>query len=147
MNTFSVTGTNLAEKTIGVYNFVAGYDVPISAYTENMGQIVGNMLAFNPTGVVGDLLAPPTSFTTLSQASGMANVNLVYMTLQIKVQDTEHFTYGLVKGKKTMKNLTISSIANGSYIECLNPSISAPAFGDALDKVNSYMEGGFYYEQ
>lgn len=145
--TLTVTGTNLAEKTIGVYNFVAGYDVPISAYTENMGQIVGNMLAFNPTGVVGDLLAPPTSFTTLSQASGMANVNLVYMTLQIKVQDTEHFTYGLVKGKKTMKNLTISNIANGSYIECLNPSISAPAFGDALDKVNSYMEGGFYYEQ
>lgn len=144
--TLSVLKDQMNDKTIGVYNFVAGYDVPVSAYTENMGQIMGNIMSFNPTGVIGDILAPPTSFTTISNGSGMSNVNLTYMTIQVKVQDTEHFTYGLVKGKKTMKNLQISTLANGTYIECLKPSIDAPAFGNSLDTINAFMEGGFYYE-
>lgn len=142
----TVTGTGMNEKTIGIYNFVAGYDVPISAYVENMGQIVGNMLSFNATGVVGDLLAPPTSFTTLSQASGMANVNLVQMKIEIKWQKSESPHYGSRKGKKTMKKETINTMASGTYIECLNPQLDNTAYADIKDIITAHMEGGFYYE-
>ena len=132
---------------IGVYNFVAGYDVPVSAYTENVGQIASNIVGLNPTGVIIDAVAPPISYTTLSSGSGLANVYLDKVVLEIKVMGSENFTYGHERGKKCMKVETIKTFANGSYIECMNPHPNlSGATPEEIRKVTGYMEGGFYYE-
>lgn len=132
---------------VGVYNFVAGYDVPVSAYTENVGQIASNIVGLNPTGVIIDAVAPPISYTTLSSGSGLANVYLDKVVLEIKVMGSENFTYGHERGKKCMKVETISTFANGSYIECMHPHPNLDgATPEEIQKVIGYMEGGFYYE-
>lgn len=133
-------------KTIGVFNFTAGYDIPISAYVSNIAEIGTQLLSGDYVGATLDAVSKPSSFTTISNGSGMANVYLTKAYLEIKVQGSESPHYGSRKGKKTMKKETISQIATGSYIECLNPSVSTNAFADAKSEIESYMEGGFYYE-
>lgn len=133
-------------KTIGVFNFTAGYDVPISAYVSNIAEIGTQLLSGDYVGATLDAVSKPSSITTISNGSGMANVYMTKAYLEIKVQGSEHFTYGLVKGKKTMKNLSINSIGYGYYIECLNPSIACATFSGVLTEVNNHMERGFYYE-
>ncbi len=132
---------------LGVYNFVAGYDVPISAYTENVGQIASNIIGLNPTGVIIDAIAPPISYTTLSSGSGLANVYLDKVVLEIKVMGSENFTFGHERGKKYMKYDTISNFSNnGTYIECMSPHCKLTgATPQEIDTVNNYLQGGFYY--
>ena len=142
----SYSGVN-QYMVIGVYNFIAGYDVPISATTENVSQIATNILSMNPTGVILDAISPPISYTTISGGSGMANIYLDKVVLEIKTMGSEYMTYENNRGFKVMKNKTINTVADNSYIECLNPHCKPNgATPQEIDTINGYMQGGFYYE-
>ena len=135
-------------KTIGIYNCQIGFDVPSSAYVTNYAQIIGNMIDPSPMGAISNVFAPGHSVSTLAQASGSATVNITTAYLDVKIMDTEKFTYTQQKGKKVMEAKTISSHSGNdrTYIECLNPSVQTNGKGGINQEINSYLERGFYYE-
>ena len=49
-----------------------------------------------------------------------------------------------VYGRPCCKNLTISNIPG--YVKCANASVPIPSLGKDREIVNSYLNGGFYYE-
>lgn len=135
-------------KTIGIYNCQIGFDVPSSAYVTNYAQIIGNVIDPSPMGAISNVFAPGHSVSTLAQASGSATVNVTNAYLDVKVMDTENFTYAQQKGKKVMEVADISSHSgkDRTYIECLNPSVQTNGKGGINQEINSYLERGFYYE-
>lgn len=135
-------------KTIGIYNCQIGFDVPSSAYVTNYAQIIGNVIDPSPMGAISNVFAPGHSVSTLAQASGSATVNVTNAYLDVKVMDTENFTYAQQKGKKVMEVATISTHSGNdrTYIECLNPSVQTNGKGGINQEINSYLERGFYYE-
>lgn len=141
--TVRVTGiTN--PKTIGVFNFTAGYDIPISAYVSNIAEITSQVMSVNPVGAVLDAVSNPSSLTTVSNGSGMANVYLAKAYLEIKVQDTE--SIDTTRGYKSMRRLKMNSITgNGAYFEYLNPSVQIDgASPSEIEEINNTMRGGIF---
>lgn len=133
--------------TIGIYNCQVGFSVPSSSYITDYAEIVGNMVNMNAVGAILDNVVPPSSFSTLSPSSGASTINITNATLDYTIYDSENFTYGNERGKKCMKVETINNFADHSYIECLHPHVHLQgATPEEIDKVNGYLEGGFYYE-
>ena len=138
-------------KVIGVYNFAAGHDVPVSSFMLEVGSVGSNITHLNPVGAILDHISPPVNCTTVSNVSGLANYFLTEAYLEIKVMGSENFTYGHEKGKKVMAKHTISGARlngnYGAYIECLNPACRpAGATASEIATINSYLSSGFYYE-
>lgn len=149
-----VTGTSQAPvikyKVVGVYNFAAGHDVPVSSFMLEVGSVGSNITHLNPVGAILDHISPPVNCTTVSNVSGLANYFLTEAFLEIKVMGSEKFTYENVKGKKVMAKHTISGARvdgnMGAYIECLNPACKpAGATASEIVTINSYLSSGFYY--
>ena len=146
--TLLATGSN-GTVEIGVYNCQMGFDIPISAYTSNIAQIMSDVAQVNPVGTVLDLISEGTNISTLAQASGCANYTVSNITLDYIINSSEHYTYTSQQGKKMMDSAQISTLGiEGSkvYIECLNPSVSiSGATPGEIDTINGYLRGGFYY--
>ena len=136
--------SGVSPKTVGVFNFTAGYDIPISAYVSNIAEITSQVMSVNPVGAVLDAVSNPSNITTLSNGSGMANVYLTMAYLEIKVQDSEDID--TVRGYKSMRKLKINSTTgNGAYFEYMNPSVEITgASPQEIDEINNIMRGGIF---
>ena len=137
-------------KVIGVYNFAAGHDVPVSSFMLEVGSVSSNITHLNPVGAILDHISPPVNCTTVSNVSGLANYFLTKAYLEIKVMGSENFTYGHERGKKVMAKHTISDARvnshMGAYIECLHPACKpAGATTAEIETINSHLASGFYY--
>lgn len=134
-------------QTIGIYSCQVGFSIPSSSYTTDYAEIVGNVMSLNASGAVLDAVVPPTSYTSLSNASGASTIDVTNAYLDYVIYESEDYTYGHERGKKCMARHQISTFADGSYIECMNPHPTITgATSEELDIIIGYMEGGFYYE-
>ena len=48
------------------------------------------------------------------------------------------------KGRAKFAAATISSLSG--YIQCMDASVDIPGYSSEKDRVNGYLNGGFYYE-
>lgn len=136
---------NSGVQTIGIYSCQVGFSVPSSSYTTDYAEVVGNVVQGNAAGAILDNIIPPSSYSSLSVASGSATINIIQATLDYVIYDSESFAYGENRGHKSMQREQISQLT-GAYIECLHPSVSIPGRNGDADKVNMYLADGFYYE-
>ena len=138
-----ISGTN---KIIGNYSCKIGVDVPISNYNTNYWKIGTDIFQKNAKAAVEDLIAPPSDHLTLSNMSGFASslINTIY--IDVKQYESVDLTYTSRKGKPCNELITLGSLESGTYVECLNPSISSGSLQYIVDEAQSQLASGIYIE-
>lgn len=138
-----ISGT---DKIIGNYHCKIGIDVPISNYNTNYWKIGTDIFQKNAKAAVEDLIAPPSDNLTLSNMSGFASslINTIY--IDVKQYESVDLTYTTRKGKPCNEYIQLGSLESGTYIECLNPSISSGSLQYIINEAQSQMASGIYIE-
>lgn len=135
------------EKDIAIFSCQMGVDMPISVYNTNWLQIANDIYNNNPVMAIAESqLNPPTDKYTLATTSGFATRSIASIYIDAKTLKSIDKDYDTESGIPTNKKAYISNVANGAYIECLNPSVPINGRDGEAEKVNSYLKGGFYNE-
>lgn len=98
-----------------------------------VGEVAKDMMV-QPTNLIGN-------YTGLSYQKDWRT----YCVLMITQKICSNLPYQ-DKGRPYNKREKISNFTSGTYIECLNPSISCAGFDSEIESINNYMRSGFYYE-
>lgn len=112
------------------------------------GDLIGDAISGNIIGGVGDIvngirqnISPTPSF--IGSQTGVAGVTFKDAIITVLQKQSAEFPLS-VYGKPCCKNLTLGNLTG--YIKCDNASIDLPGHGGDKDKINSYLNSGFYYE-
>lgn len=139
----SISGIN---KQIGFYSCQVGIDVPIANYNTNWYQIGQQAYNKDIKALAEDYFSPPTDKLTLSNTSGFASSLIGSIYIDVKQYESVDLTYGARKGKPCNELITLGTLPSGTYVECLNPSISATSLQYVIDEAQSQMASGIYIE-
>lgn len=130
--------------TIGQLQSIVGGIVQTGA-----SMLTGLSGASNPISAIGgvidgvqNILSPTPSVLGGAGNKQSLKIKSSY-SVSIRNYGSGELTTG-VYGRPCCKNLTLSSIPG--YIKCANASVPIPSLGKDRDIVNSYLNGGFYYE-
>lgn len=142
------------QSEIGHFSCCVGIDVPIGGTTgyNPVGQILNagaSALSLNPGAAIGHLrgaitetLQPPIATTG---ASG--NMKIWDERPFVQVSVTRLGSTGIPttqKGRAKFAAATISSLSG--FIQCMDASVDIPGYASEKDRVNGYLNSGFYYE-
>lgn len=157
---FDVSGTGITDKAEILHksNINTGATIPIGVSDTTKGEILGNIfnpifdtIDFKPSETISGLLFPRKNYNMI----GSANTTGFYDVSKIKLIITQYQSddisdYRNTKGVPTNKKLTLGGVTGqpsvNGYIEVLNPSIYTTGKNGTNEKINSFLEGGFYYE-
>ena len=144
-------------KIIGIFDGVAGVDVPIGglsgiggvaavpALVSSMSLDVGSFVSdatMASKNIIEDALKPPTN---ILNAAGCIAEWIQYPFIIVSVShrgSTIVNPIGL--GRPDMNNRQISSLSG--YIKCANASIDIDLTDREKDTINGFLNSGFYYE-
>lgn len=142
------------QSEIGHFSCQVGIDVPIggTAGFNPVSQMFNaglSALNMNPMGIIGNLrdaitqtLQPPVNTTG---ASGNQKIWDARPFVQISV--TRLGSTGLPTsqlGREKAAPALISSLSG--YVQCSGASVDIPGYSEEKDRVNGYLNGGFFYE-
>ncbi len=139
----SISGIN---KQIGFYSCQVGIDVPIANYNTNWYQIGQQAYNKDIKALAEDYFSPPTDKLTLSNTSGFASSLIGSIYIDVKQYESVDLTYTTRKGKPCNKYILLGTLESGTYVECLNPSISSGSLQYIVDEAQSQMASGIYIE-
>lgn len=158
VNTGSCRVTLMAgAKIIGIFDGVAGVDVPVggiggtgglasvpgllSGFSLDVGSFANNTVT-SVKNIVEDTLKPPT--TILSAQGCIAEwLQYPFVTVSVTHRGSTEIAPAYF-GRPDMHNRTISSLSG--YMKCANVSADIPGYDTEKDAVNGYLNSGFYYE-
>ena len=144
-------------KIIGIFDGVAGVDVPIGGLSGigGMAAVPGllSSLSLDVTSFASDIvnstkniieqgLQPPSN---ILNASGCISewIQNPFVIVSVTHRGSTQIAPSNL-GRPDMNNRTISSLSG--YIKCANVSVDAPGYDAEKDAVNGYLNSGFYYE-
>lgn len=114
---------------LGQGNLLGGY---ASLINTGVQAISGVTKPFTPKSLVG------------GNCGNIANIlkmpNVIVTLVNVGSAESPISVYG----KPCYKNLQINSLSG--FVKCSNASISIPGHADDTDRINSYLNSGFYYE-
>lgn len=144
-------------KIIGIFDGVAGIDVPVGGLGGLGGLAAVPGLLTSPSldvgnfanevvgsvkNIVEDSLKPPT--TLLSNAGNISEwLQYPFVTVSVTHRGSTEISPSHF-GRPDMNNRTVSSLTG--YMKCANVSIDITGYDFEKDAVNGYMNSGFYYE-
>ena len=162
---------NDSMQLLQTVSFAGGVPVPISGTSTNMkgalasvGGMVTSGVALGAAIATEGAAAPAAGALIMSSASAALNANMrstsikgsngsrvdfedmTFKLIQI-VKDTEDYTnasYIASKGRPVCKSHAISN--HSGYVECDGASVSIAGDAFERDEINSFLNGGFFYE-
>lgn len=152
------------DKFIGMYTAPFGTKLPIGSSTENIGAYITGLTG-SATAIAGAVMANPliamggiaTSTTSIgnmpitNQKQGVAGSALpVYIEPNIILNIYKTKLSTSVTNRKEALGLpycsTVELSTLSGYCQCQGASVSAIAMPEELEKINEYLNGGFYIE-
>lgn len=150
---------------IGSYNGSVGVDVQIGQATANISSTLaagatgaGAIAKLVAGGATGGAIAAASIATgvAVSTASKMQNTSIngsqgsmaaiidrPYIRTTVKSLDSASFATNNI-GRPLMQNKVINTLSG--YIKCGNASVPIAGYGNDAEEINTYLNGGFYYE-
>lgn len=161
---YEIAGTG--DRIIGTYggsccsNYPLGINQQASAgqigttafggFSKVIGAITKPTEMFKEILVTGWELANQSHNTTPTIIGGIGggagswlNLNVQLISMYFDTVENPANVAGTI-GMPTQKVMTLSSISG--YCECVNAHVAAPAHGDQLDKIDMYLNSGFFIE-
>ena len=140
---------------VGSYSGQMGASIPVGQVNGEMGSLISSaaqigaaiigeapeMAAGGIKGVVGSYNPSPSMLGTYGSRAYYAG--MVNAWISIRVYESGDIP-AAVYGRMCCKNLQISTLSG--FIKCSEASIALAAPDTEIDKVNAYLNGGFYYE-
>lgn len=121
-----------------------GIECALSAFDPNTNDLFMNAVEGNIKGALFDGLYPAKNFHMIGNSGSIADLYSTSITLTVVQHGSTSDQLDTEKGRLAMKKGTIGTVQG--YNELLNPSISINGLDSERDEINSYMQGGFYYE-
>lgn len=136
----------------------AGADVQISQNTANIIQGVSNIAG----GVLGSIFSPSSMVSGISSAiqgvqdimsptpssngvGGNKSILTFYPKIEMWCEELASTDYQTSQvGRPLCQTVQINSLSG--YVQCAGASIQNAAYGIEKDMINSYLNGGFWYE-
>lgn len=148
------TGGNVRE-ILGRYNGQLGANIPVGQVSSNMGsiamgavQIAAGVVTENPSltaagakGVAGSYAPPPSvigTYGSRADIGSMTTVTVICRGYRSGALMTNHY------GRPLDQVRTINTLTG--FIKCREASIALDAPDTEIDKINNYLNGGFYYD-
>lgn len=152
---FSAIGLDRA--LIGTYEGQLGIEIPfgtVSVTQSNIlsnvgGAVVSALATENPMPLIGAGLTAvenaviPTGSINSGRGSMGKIISHPYIIISVNNYESKEFPTA-VAGRPLFETRTISTLSG--YIKCGKASVDIPGAGPNKDAVNSYLNGGFYYE-
>lgn len=165
--------SNESGDYVATYSGKCGVNIPISAQSFNATGAAGGIIS-TIGGIASTIAAvaaknPALAMTSASNAIGGAVAAAQSMSLHTQVNgslssavatelglkakatvitrtptETNLTAFQTVLGMPYYKVATISSLAG--YVQCFNASVNCAGYPEEKDRINGYVNGGFYYE-
>lgn len=143
--------TNKKDYILHKANINVGATVPLGVSDSAWSSVLSNIL--NPVETVKTVLQgfnPRTNTNMVGTCNSTAYHDIDNIRLKVVQYDCDPIAdYRETKGVPTNKKLLIKNVYGENdtgYIEVLNPSIATNGKTGTNEKINSYLESGFYYE-
>lgn len=132
-----------------------GYDVQASTNYVNIGSVLSSSASFVTEAISGSPQAlasgfdvaknalSPTTRTLGTTGAIQGFKNHPWFTLSRYIYDCAEYPT-TVAGRPLMKNVSIGTLSG--YCKCVNASVSINGYDTEKQKINSYLNGGFYIE-
>ena len=146
-----------SDKTLASIHYDLGVDTPIAqvgrtavAVTQAALGVAANALSLNPLGTIssGLGLISAAASNGVSQKGAIGGRSMAHWDTVFGVGTVTDTTLPddllPVVGRPCMEVLQISSLSG--YVQCINASVSISGPAEDRDEINSYLNGGFYYE-
>ena len=145
----SKTG-NTVQRLLNKSSIRVGASIPITSTTSALIPLIQSAVSKNAIGVMDKMLNPTdVTMTGSTDSVGYWDIGTVNLLVNIRKCDNI-IDYRATKGVPTNKKMKIKDVYGtdrSGYIEVLNPSVSIQgATHNELQQINSYLQGGFYYE-
>lgn len=141
---------------LSTYNIQLAVPIQIGQLNSVVGNMatnaVGTITSFLSGNIIGGITSAVDTVTSVTQPTPSINgsIGSRYIiahepNILISLNNYAPCEYPTtVAGRPCFKNLTLGNLSG--YIKCGNASISIPGYSADMEEVNSYLNGGFYYE-
>ena len=122
-----------------------GASVPMTTSYDNRASILQNI--FSPAQMFSSVLNPRQDINMIGNIDGVGYANIGNIEICVSGCHSDDLSYTIEKGRPCNQRLLLSSLTRGTYVECLNPSVSITgAIKDEIDLINNTLKGGMYIE-
>ena len=124
-------------------SFLTGWSMIIEIM-EGVGEMICSVHTMGINGITNNLTGMPT---TCGNNVGSASLGLSQSAQLFCVYHDTNVTPSSVTSAIGTPTMAVKSLSGLSgYCECRNASVSAPAESGILDKINGYLNEGFFIE-
>lgn len=122
-----------------------GASIPIMAAYDNRATILQNI--FSPAKMFSSVLNPKEEMNMIGNIDGVGYTEIDKIKFLISEVHSDDLSYATEKGRPCNQRLTLSTLTSGTYVECLNPSVTIPgATKEEINMINNTLKGGMYIE-
>lgn len=141
----SIAPENANDFIINRSSVQMGANVPFATSNTNAIAVMKNLI--NPVGLVSALVNERQNLNMIGQTDGLGYVDIGHIHMKVVKYEDDGLDYATEKGRPCNQRLLLSTLTSGTYIECLNPSVTIPgATKDEINMINNTLKGGMYIE-
>ena len=122
-----------------------GASVPMTTSYDNRASILQNI--FSPAQMFSSVINPRQDINMIGSIDGVGFADIGNIQICVSGCHSDDLSYTAEKGRPCNQRLQLNTLTNGTYVECLNPSVKITgATKDEIDMINNTLKGGMYIE-